>query len=100
MSEMLFAQIDLSMYVEQRLMGARPHIRGRRLPIAFIASAARHADVTVSDLAREFSVSEEQILAALLYYYEHRARIDAQEAVDHVAWEANAQIATNPLSSS
>lgn len=71
---------DLSKYIELR--DHRPHIRGRRLPIAFIASAESTNHLSIAELAYQFTLSEEQVLAALLYYREHKAEIDAQDQAD------------------
>ncbi len=71
--------LDLSKYIEVRVFGERPHIRGRRVPIATIAYApAQGWDVT--RIAYKYSLSEAQVLSALLYYEEHRDEIDAQDA--------------------
>ena len=71
--------VDLSKYIEVRLYGERPHIRGRRVLVSMIAANAEHNNWTVSELAYNFGLSEEQILAALLYYREHKAEIDMQD---------------------
>lgn len=73
-------KVDLSKYVELR--DQRPHIRGRRLPVVFVAAAQRANNLSITDLAYQFTLSEEQVLAALLYYREHKAEIDAQDALD------------------
>ena len=74
--------LDLSKYIEIRLFGERPHIRGRRVPVAVVAYNARENHWDVARLAYEFTLSEPQILSALLYYEEHKAEIDAQEAAE------------------
>lgn len=72
--------VDLSKYIELR--DQRPHVRGRRLPIVFIAAAQQASDLSIAELAYQFSLSEEQVLAALLYYREHKVEIDRQDAAD------------------
>jgi len=72
--------IDLSKYIELR--NGRAHIRGRRLPVAFVAAAEQAHQHSVGELAYQFTLSEEQVLAALLYYREHKAELDAQDAAD------------------
>jgi uncharacterized protein (DUF433 family) len=74
--------VDLSKYIETRLFGDRPHIRGRRVPVAIIASNARTNGWAVPELAYQFTLTEAQVLAALLYYAEHQAEIDAQEQIE------------------
>jgi uncharacterized protein (DUF433 family) len=72
--------VDLSKYVEIRLFGERPHIRGRRIPVATVAYNARTHGWNNAETAHNFGLSESQVLAALLYYAEHQDLIDAQEA--------------------
>ena len=73
--------IDLTRYIEARHFGERPHIRGRRLPIAVIMAATRDNEgVGVPELMYAYDLSETEVLAALLYYNQHQAEIDAQEA--------------------
>lgn len=73
-------KVDLSKYIELR--DDRPRIRGRRLPVAFSAAAERANRPSLAELAYPFTLSEEQVLAALLYYREHKAEIDAQDTED------------------
>lgn len=70
----------LSRYIEIRLMEARPHIRGRRVPVALLAYSAQSEKWGPAELAYQFSISEVEALAALLYYKEHQGEIDALEA--------------------
>jgi uncharacterized protein (DUF433 family) len=72
--------IDLSDYIEMR--DERPYVRGRRLPVVFVAVTQRASNATVAELADRYTLSEEQVLAALLYYREHQAVIDAQFEAD------------------
>jgi uncharacterized protein (DUF433 family) len=71
--------VDLTKYIETRFFGERPHIRNRRVPIATIAYNARTNQWDVARLAYEFTLSEAEVAAALLYYEEHKVAIDAQE---------------------
>ena len=73
--------LDLRKYIEVRLFGERPHIRGRRIPVATLAHSARTQGWSVADLVHEFTLTEAEVLAALLYYAEHQAILEAQEAV-------------------
>jgi uncharacterized protein (DUF433 family) len=73
-------QVDLSKYIEAR--DDRPCIRGRRLPVMFVAAAEQANRLSIAELAYQFTLSEEQVLAALLYYREHKVEMDAQDAAD------------------
>ncbi|MBI5957209.1 MAG: DUF433 domain-containing protein [Chloroflexi bacterium] len=72
--------VDLTKYIELR--DGRPHIRGRRLPVMFVAAAEQANHLSVAELAYQYTLTEEQVLAALLYYREHKAELEAQDAVD------------------
>jgi uncharacterized protein (DUF433 family) len=75
-------QVDLSKYIEVRYFGERPHIRGRRVPVALIAYSAHSQKWDATELAYQFTLTESEVLAALLYYQEHQAEIDTQEATE------------------
>jgi uncharacterized protein (DUF433 family) len=72
-------QIDLSKYIEVRIFGERPHIRGRRIPIATIVYAAQSEKWDVAELAVQFTLTEAEVLAAILYYEQHHLEIDDLE---------------------
>jgi uncharacterized protein (DUF433 family) len=72
--------IDLRKYIDTQFFGERPHVRGRRVPIATIAYNARTHHWSVAEAAHNFGLSERQVLAALLHYAEHQDEIDEQEA--------------------
>jgi uncharacterized protein (DUF433 family) len=74
------ATSDLSKYIDFTFFGERPHIRGRRIWVSMIAANADRNQWSVAELAHNFSLSEEEILAALLYYREHKEEIDRQDA--------------------
>lgn len=74
------ATVDLRKYIDHHFFGGlRPHIRGRRLPVVDIAAFARSEGITVTDIAEAFSISDAEVLAALLYYQAHQTEIDAYE---------------------
>ena len=77
----------LTEYIETRFFGERPHVRGRRIPVATIAYNARKNNLSVLELAHDFSLSDAEVLAALLYYEGHKAEIDAQEQADQSAFD-------------
>ncbi|MCB9459092.1 MAG: DUF433 domain-containing protein [Anaerolineaceae bacterium] len=69
--------VDLTKYIT--LETDRPHIRGRRIPVATIAYNARDNGWDVATLMNNFGLSQAEVLAALLYYQEHVNEIDVQE---------------------
>jgi uncharacterized protein (DUF433 family) len=71
--------VDLRKYIVVRLFDERPHIRGRRLPVAHLVRVMRANNLSIAETAYNFTISEAQVLAALLYYEEHKEEIDRQE---------------------
>jgi uncharacterized protein (DUF433 family) len=71
--------VDLRKYIEVRLFDERPHIRGRRIPVAIVVGSMRENNLSIADTAYNFSISEAEVLAALLYYQEHKDEIERQE---------------------
>ena len=71
--------VDLRKYIDTQFFGVRPHIRGRRVPVAMIAYIARAEGWGTRELAYQYSLTEAQAAAALLYYEEHKEEIDKQE---------------------
>ncbi len=80
--------VDLRKYIDTKFYGERPHIRGRRVLVSMIAANAEHNNLSVAELAYEFSLSDEQVLAALLYYREHKAEIDRQDEDEQKLFDA------------
>ncbi|PJF27913.1 MAG: hypothetical protein CUN53_02290 [Phototrophicales bacterium] len=77
---MQISAVDLSEYIERKYFQQRPHVRARRIPVAVIAEAAYESGWSVPVIMQEYGLSETEVLAALLYYVEHRESIDALEA--------------------
>lgn len=71
--------LDLSKYIDTHFFGERPHIRNRRVPVATIAHNAITHHLTAAEVADEFGLSVPEVLAALLYYEEHKEAIEEQE---------------------
>jgi uncharacterized protein (DUF433 family) len=72
--------VNLTRYIDNRFFEGRPHIRGRRIPVWVIAYTLRdNKGYGVPELMYDFDLSEAEVLAALLYYQQHQAEIDAQE---------------------
>jgi len=81
MTDTLIPQVvDLRKYIDTATYMERPHIRGRSVAVAQIAHSGGSQGWDVAELAYQFTLSETQVLAALLYYEEYRDEIEAQEA--------------------
>ncbi len=81
------ATVDLNKYIETRFFGERPHIRGRRVPVAVVVYFARDNNRTISELTDDFNLSEPEVLAALLYYAEHKDVIDIQQVMEQALFD-------------
>lgn len=71
--------LDLTKYIDKRHFGERPHIRGRRIPVALIADARHKQGLDITELMEAYTLTEAEVLAALLYYAENQAEIDRYE---------------------
>lgn len=79
--------VDLRKYIEVRLFDERPHIRGRRIPVAMIVRRMSANHWTIAETAEDFALSEAEVSAALLYYQEHKEEIDQQEREEDAKFE-------------
>ena len=87
MSVQIPETVDLSKYIDTRLMERRPHLRGRRLPVAMLVYTARGNQWDVAETAYQFTLSEAEVLAAMLYYEEHREEIDCLEVEEQAKFD-------------
>jgi uncharacterized protein (DUF433 family) len=69
------------------LKGGRPHIIGRRIAVSDVAHWYVVAGMTPDAICDEYDLTLSQVHAALSYYYDHKAEIDARTTKDaaHVA---------------
>lgn len=85
MAEKIFT-INLTDYIESRFWeGQHPHIRNRRVRVSWIAAYAHTWGI--SQTALDLSLTESQVAAALLYYEQHKAEIDALESAEEEAYK-------------
>jgi excisionase family DNA binding protein len=65
--------------------GYRPYIEGTRITVQHVVEYHRIFGWEPSRIAESFRLTLAQIHAALTYYYEHQAEIDASLAADRAA---------------
>jgi uncharacterized protein (DUF433 family) len=87
MTQEIAIPVDLSKYIERKRYGERPHIRGRKVLVTTLAVNAIHNNMSVKDLADDYTLTEEEVTAALLYYYEHKDELDKQDEEENEIWE-------------
>jgi uncharacterized protein (DUF433 family) len=77
---MISQTVDLSKYIEMR--NARPHIRGRRIPIMSLIAYQKVNHSTIEELCDDYTLSEAEVLAVLLYYRQNQEEMDRQDQED------------------
>jgi uncharacterized protein (DUF433 family) len=68
--------------------GGKPRIVGRRITVSDVATWFLQMGQTIDEIVQDYDLSHAQVHAALAYYYDHRAEIDAREATDLAKAEA------------
>jgi len=64
------------------VLGGKPRITGRRISVQHIVALHDRGDWTADEIASEYDLSLAAVYAALAYYFDHRAAIDAAIAAD------------------
>ena len=77
------------------IFSGRPIINGHRITVHDIVVHHR-AGMSVEELAEGYSLTPEEIAAALAYYREHKATIDRQIAADRREFARRAAADTSP----
>ncbi len=62
--------------------GGKPRIVGRRITVSDIAFWYLIQARSVDEIVREYDLTHAQVHAALAFYYDHRAEIDARDDQD------------------
>lgn len=75
--------------VEPDVLGGEPHISGRRIGVSHIAVWIVYQGASPEDIASEFHLSLGEVHAALAYYYDHKAEVDAAIAVSQQQGKGN-----------
>jgi len=62
--------------------GGKPRIARRRITVSDVAFWYLNQDRTINEIVQDYDLTHAQVHAALAFYYDHRAEIDAHEAQD------------------
>lgn len=75
---------SLDSYIESHpdVCGGKPCVAGRRIRVIDIATWHEDMKMSTEEIAAEHELSPQEIYAALAYYHQHRAEIDARQAED------------------
>jgi uncharacterized protein (DUF433 family) len=60
------------------VLNGRPRIDGHRISVSDVVNLHVRLNAPVSEIAEDYGLSLAQVHAALAYYYDHRAEIDAE----------------------
>ncbi len=63
-------------------LGGRPRIAGHRIGVVHIKSWRLRAGMAFEEIAQTYDLPIAAVYAAMAYYYDHKAEIDAREAED------------------
>jgi len=69
-------------------LGGRPHIAGTRIKVQFIAIWHERMALSPDEIASDYDLPLGAIYAALAYYFDHRAEIDAHIEEDETYVES------------
>lgn len=76
------AVLDRHIEIASTVRNGRPHIAGTRISVADIALMHLRLNQTLPEIAGRFDLSPADVYAAMAWYYDHRAEIDADIAAD------------------
>lgn len=83
MADKIFT-VDVDNYIEKRFWdGKFPHIRNRRVRVAWIAEYSHDNQRSIAEIAQDIGLTEMQVAAALLYYEQHKEEIDILEQAEY-----------------
>lgn len=77
--------------------GGKPRIAGRRITVQNIVVWHEYMGLSPDEIAAEYDLSMSEVYAALAYYFDHRAQIQAQLAADEAFVETLRAQNTSPL---
>lgn len=90
-------QTDVTHIVQDpSVLGGKPHIEGHRIAVHHIAWWSQQGG-SVDELARDYGLTLGEVHAALVYYYDHRAEIDAELTQELAEHTARAAADTSPI---
>jgi uncharacterized protein (DUF433 family) len=78
------------------VVGGRPRIEGRRIAVSQVADLYAWQNISVHEIGEMFELTPAQVHAALSYYYDHQAEIEA-EIVEERAYSDKHQTDTPRL---
>lgn len=76
--------LDRHITIDQNVCHGRPHLAGRRIRVQDIAVWHERMGLSVDEIGADYNLSLAEVYAALSYYFDHKAEIDAAIQADRV----------------
>lgn len=74
--------LDRHITIDQNICHGRPRLAGRRIRVQDIAVWHERMGLSVDEIGADYNLSLAEIYAALSYYFDHKAEIDAAIQAD------------------
>lgn len=74
--------LDQHIEVTPEVCGGKPRLAGRRITVQHIAIQHERLGLSVDEIASEYDLELADVYAALAYYHDHRAEVDAAIRAD------------------
>jgi uncharacterized protein (DUF433 family) len=76
------AVIETHIEITPGVCGGKPRIAGHRITVADVAVWHEKNGLSIDEIANEYHLTLAEVYAALAYYHDHRAEIDAKLEAD------------------
>lgn len=70
-------RLDQHIEITPGIAGGKPRIAGRRITVRDVVIWHEHMGMSVDEISAEYDLTLADVHAALAYYFDHRAEIDA-----------------------
>ena len=89
--------LDRHIIITPGVVGGKPHIIGHRIAVQNIVIWHERMGLIADEIAAEYNLTLADVYAALTYYYDHQAEIDATIKDDEAFVEALRQVSPSKL---
>lgn len=89
--------LDRHIAITPGLAGGKPHIAGHRITVQNVVIWHERMGLSADEIATEYNLTLADIYAALAYYYDHQAEVDAAIRDDEAFVKALRQVSPSKL---
>ena len=94
---MQVSSLDQHIEITPGIAGGKPRIAGHRITVQNVVIWHERLGKSLNEISAEYDLSLADLHAALAYYFDHRAEIDAAIAEDNAFIDALRQKTISPL---